>query len=57
MQAQENTIEQTVTSGVKKIGSGVVSVFNDFKTFVNKGNVVQIAVGIIIGAAFTVVSF
>lgn len=33
----------------------VGSVLGDFKTFVNKGNVVDLAVGIVMGAAFTAI--
>ncbi|KAJ3054187.1 hypothetical protein HK097_002455 [Rhizophlyctis rosea] len=37
------------TKGTKAIGG----VLNDFKAFLNKGNVVDLAVGIVMGAAFT----
>lgn len=42
-------ITNTAMGGVKKVG-GVLS---DFRNFISKGNVIDLAVGIIIGASFT----
>ena len=39
----------SITGDVKKVSLGLV---NEFKVFIAKGNVVDLAVGIIIGAAF-----
>ncbi|KAI8916457.1 large-conductance mechanosensitive channel [Entophlyctis helioformis] len=39
---------------VKSVGA-VGSVFDDFKNFLNRGNVVDLAVGIVMGAAFTAI--
>lgn len=35
--------------------SGLKKVFNDFKEFITRGSVVDLAVGVIIGAAFTAI--
>lgn len=52
--------------GIGKVGKGafgaskksvmaVTSVLDDFKEFINKGNVVDLAVGLVMGAAFTAI--
>ena len=38
-----------------KLKKGLFNMFNEFKTFIAKGNVMDMAVGIIIGAAFTAI--
>ncbi|KAJ3293344.1 hypothetical protein HK104_004542 [Borealophlyctis nickersoniae] len=44
-----------VVGGAVKGGKAVGSVLQDFKNFLNRGNVVDLAVGIVMGAAFTAV--
>jgi large conductance mechanosensitive channel len=39
----------------EKIASGAKSVWSDFKTFINKGSVVDLSVGLVMGAAFTAI--
>lgn len=39
----------------KKLGGAVKSLFDEFKAFVNKGSVLDLAVGMIIGSAFTAI--
>ncbi len=41
--------------GAKKIGGALKSLFDEFKAFVNKGSVLDLAVGMIIGSAFTAI--
>ncbi|KAI8924862.1 large-conductance mechanosensitive channel [Entophlyctis helioformis] len=52
------------SQGIKKVGSNIKggamtgvkavgTVFDDFKAFLDRGNVVDLAVGVVIGAAFT----
>ncbi len=41
--------------GARRAANGVDRVLNEFKTFIAKGNVMDMAVGIIIGAAFTAI--
>ena len=40
-------------SVVKKKLKGVGGVINEFKTFISRGNVLDMAVGVIVGGAFT----
>ncbi|KAI9345812.1 large-conductance mechanosensitive channel [Zopfochytrium polystomum] len=44
---------QAVGSGLKKTGAAAFSVLEDFKNFINRGNVVDLAVGVVMGTAFT----
>ncbi|KAJ3271924.1 hypothetical protein HK104_004598 [Borealophlyctis nickersoniae] len=44
-----------VVGGAVKGGKAVGSVLQDFKNFLNRGNVVDLAVGIVMGAAFTAI--
>lgn len=37
----------------KKSSSGVSGILNEFKQFISKGNVIDLAVGVIVGGAFT----
>jgi large conductance mechanosensitive channel len=46
-------IKNGVVGGGKKSLSVVAGVFSDFKEFINKGSVIDLAVGLVIGAAFT----
>jgi large conductance mechanosensitive channel len=63
MKDSQITIEATTPKPLsKKIGHGaqkgvkaVSSVWNDFKDFLNKGNVVDLAVGLVMGTAFTAI--
>ncbi|KAI9218775.1 large-conductance mechanosensitive channel [Blastocladiella britannica] len=41
--------------GGKKAGKAAKGVWSDFQAFINKGNVVDLAVGLVIGTAFTLV--
>lgn len=43
----------TVLAVGSRSSAAVFSVFDDFKNFIAKGNVVDLAVGIILGAAFS----
>lgn len=45
----QSLIRNNAKSSVKAVGS----VYDDFKKFINKGNVVDLAVGLVMGAAFT----
>ncbi|KAJ3301853.1 hypothetical protein HDV03_000262 [Kappamyces sp. JEL0829] len=45
----------TATNGVKRGTAVAGSVLQDFKEFLNRGNVVDLAVGLVIGASFTAV--
>ncbi|KAJ1552119.1 hypothetical protein HK405_012586 [Cladochytrium tenue] len=42
-------------SGIKKTGTAVGSVWEDFIKFINRGSVVDLAVGVVMGAAFTAI--
>ena len=42
-------------SGSKKIGKSISGFFADFKKFISRGNIVDMAVGVIIGAAFSAI--
>lgn len=46
-----NAVKNTATSGIKVVGS----VWEDFRAFIDKGNVFDLAVGIVIGASFTAI--
>ena len=46
-----NVLKKGAFSGVKSVST----VFDDFKAFINKGNVVDLAVGLVMGTAFTAV--
>ena len=37
----------------KKNKSGISTILNEFKQFISKGNVIDLAVGVIVGGAFT----
>lgn len=41
--------------GAKKLGGTLKSLFEEFKAFVNKGSVLNLAVGMIIGSSFTAI--
>ncbi|KAJ3414387.1 hypothetical protein HDV05_006661 [Chytridiales sp. JEL 0842] len=44
-----------IATGAKKIGAAGHSVFQDFANFIARGNVIDLAVGIVMGAAFTAI--
>ncbi|KAI8892426.1 large-conductance mechanosensitive channel [Globomyces pollinis-pini] len=50
-----NQAGKSLGKGVKKSVAVVGSVLDDFKEFLNRGNVVDLAVGVVMGAAFTTV--
>ena len=43
----------TIADSSKKVGSSISQVFKDFKAFLDRGNVVDVAVALVMGAAFT----
>ena len=45
----QSLVRNNAKNSVKAVGS----VYDDFKKFINKGNVVDLAVGLVMGAAFT----
>jgi large conductance mechanosensitive channel len=47
---------QLLLENAKKVTNNVSSVWNDFKTFVNKGSIVDVAVGLIMASAFGAVA-
>eukprot|EP00842_Homolaphlyctis_polyrhiza_P001897 jgi/Hompol1/2708/HPOL_005628-RA len=49
---QLKTLSNKVSNGALKSVKVVGSVATDFAAFLNRGNVVDLAVGVIIGAAF-----
>ncbi|KAJ3107660.1 hypothetical protein HDU97_003654 [Phlyctochytrium planicorne] len=53
--SQRKTAGQALKGGAKKTGQAVGSVLKDFVEFLKRGNVVDLAVGIVMGAAFTAV--
>ncbi|KAJ3208808.1 hypothetical protein HDU67_006528 [Dinochytrium kinnereticum] len=44
-----------LNNGIKKTGTAVGSVAQDFFNFLKRGNVVDLAVGVVMGAAFTAI--
>ncbi|KAJ3037080.1 hypothetical protein HDV00_002085 [Rhizophlyctis rosea] len=55
MPNQVNIELKNIRTGAMKGGKAVGGVLNDFKAFLDKGNVVDLAVGIVMGAAFTAI--
>jgi len=47
--------EKNAKKLLNKMTKGGKGFFNDFKTFINKGNIMQLAVAFIMGTAFTVI--
>ncbi|KAJ3177382.1 hypothetical protein HDU85_005927 [Gaertneriomyces sp. JEL0708] len=39
----------------RKIGKGLLKVYSSFTEFINRGNVIELAVGIMMGTAFTAI--
>ena len=53
---QKTPEEQKSTEELlKKTGKGAKNILNEFKEFISKGNVLDMAVGLIIGSAFTAI--
>ena len=40
---------------MKKVGKEMKKFFGEFKTFITRGNVLDMAVGVIVGSAFTAI--
>ncbi|EGF82475.1 hypothetical protein BATDEDRAFT_34461 [Batrachochytrium dendrobatidis JAM81] len=54
-QSRNQSVGDKLKGGAFKSVKAVGNVFDDFKAFLNKGNVVDLAVGLVMGAAFTAV--
>ncbi len=46
-------MKKTLKDGAKKAGKRTKKFFEEFKAFANKGNAIDLAVGVVIGTAFT----
>ena len=46
---------ENISQKQKKEGLTMKKFFNEFKTFVTRGNVLDMAVGVIVGGAFTAI--
>ncbi|KAL7748193.1 hypothetical protein RI367_006377 [Sorochytrium milnesiophthora] len=53
MDTRLNLNTKAARKGVKRINKAGVGLFGEFKKFVDRGNVVDLAVGLVIGSAFT----
>jgi hypothetical protein len=42
-----------IKGSTQKVGSGLGQVIKDFKAFLDRGNVIDVAVALVMGAAFT----
>ena len=51
MKKKEEKLEKTIAKAKKKS----ISIVDEFKEFISRGNVIDLAVGIIIGSAFTAI--
>ena len=51
MENEKKPTEETL----QKAGKGLKSVVGEFKEFISKGNVLDMAVGLIVGSAFTAI--
>ena len=52
---KKNKVIHMTKKGVRKVSSAAEVVLMDFQTFVTRGNVVDLAVGIVMGSAFTAI--
>ena len=52
---KEYNIDHKLLDNAKKVSTGVSSIWNDFKAFINKGSVVEVAVGLILASSFSAV--
>ncbi|KAI8921392.1 large-conductance mechanosensitive channel [Powellomyces hirtus] len=50
-----HTLKNETVNGTLKTTKAVHSVFHDFKIFLNRGNVIDLATGIVMGTAFTAI--
>lgn len=48
-----STTAATIVGSSKKVGSGVSQILKDFKAFLDRGNVIDVAVALVMGASFT----
>jgi hypothetical protein len=48
-----STTAKTIVVGSKKVGSGVSQILKDFSDFLDRGNVIDVAVALVMGASFT----
>lgn len=46
---------QSVQNNAKKVTKAAASVWEDFRDFINKGNIMDLAVGVVMGASFAAV--
>jgi large conductance mechanosensitive channel len=53
--AQEKSEVEEIREDITKISKGTLQALSGFRTFILRGNVVDLAIGIVIGAAFTAV--
>lgn len=53
--ASKKDLDGVILADVSKIGKGALKSLSGFRTFILRGNVVDLAIGIVIGAAFTAV--
>lgn len=51
----KNDIQNVLIDDINKVSKGVVKGLDGFRAFILRGNVVDLAIGIVIGAAFTAV--
>lgn len=51
----ENRLEETLVKDINKLSKGAIKSLEGFRAFILRGNVVDLAIGIVIGAAFTAV--
>lgn len=51
--AKKETKQKTVKENLKELGNKNKGFWSEFKTFIARGNVMDLAVGVIVGSAFT----
>jgi large conductance mechanosensitive channel len=51
--ASKKGIDDVILTDISKVGKGALKSLGGFRTFILRGNVVDLAIGIVIGAAFT----
>ena len=51
----KNKVEKVVKEKKKKVASKALSLWGEFKAFISRGSVIDMAVGIIVGSAFTAI--
>lgn len=50
-----SSTKATIVDSTKKVGSGISQILKDFRAFLDRGNVIDVAVALVMGAAFTAV--